>query len=223
MTLMCLSRIDDIEDKTLKKMSEASFRMIGFGVESFSQKILKDLNKGIEVDLIHKVISSVIENNITPYMNVILFPPSATIEDVLITMENSVDYIEKDVQVAIEPFLLPLMGAAITHEGYEIVYDYIPVPFTDKELKFGTMILPKDEVVRNLTVNFKDHYHVCLKTLTEKYKIEHTPAKFRSLVSFYTTYSLIGDRDTELNRIEDLILKKFSNLHSDEVDWAKAL
>ena len=39
--------------------------------------------------------------------------------------------------------------------------------------------------------------------------------------SFYTKYSLIGDRDTELNRIEDLILKKFSNLHSDEVDWAK--
>ena len=59
--------------------------------------------------------------------------------------------------------------------------------------------------------------------IVQKYKIEHTPAKFRSLVSFYTTYSLIGDRDTELNRIEDLILKKFSNLHSDEVDWAKAL
>jgi hypothetical protein len=156
-------------------------------------------------------------------MNVILFPPSATTEDVLITMENSINYIERDVQVAIEPFLIPLMGATITHEGYETVYDHIPIPLTDKVLKLGVMILPQDEIVRNLTVNFKDHYHLCLKTLIEKYKIDHTPAKFRSLVSFYATYSLMGQHDFEMKRIENIILKKFCNLHSDEFDWAKAL
>ena len=207
---MCLSRIDDIKEDTLSKMAAAKFKMVGYGVESFSQNMLDDLNKRIKVEQIEKTVTSTLAFGIKPYMNIIVMPPTAKLIDVFITIERCLDFIEKGFEVAVEPYFIPMAGAVATHSGFEKLTDKIPIEGTDKILVQETVILPSDPEVKKLALGFKKHYYICLKKITKKYGLEHTPARLRSLISFYTVYSFLGkEHDKKLERIENIIQKLF--------------
>lgn len=53
----CKTRVDCVSAETLKIMKKAGCYMISYGVESGSEKILKNLNKGITLEDINKAIS----------------------------------------------------------------------------------------------------------------------------------------------------------------------
>ena len=210
LTFMCLSRIDDIKEETLLKMAAANFKMVGYGVESFSQNMLDDLNKRIKVEQIEKTITSTLAFGIKPYMNIIVMPPTAKLKDVFITIERCLDFIEKGFEVAVEPYFIPMAGAVATHSGFEKLTDKILIEGTDKVLIQETVILPSDPEVRKLALGFKNHYYKCLKKLSKKFGLEHTPARLRSLISFYTVYSFLGKNyEYKLERIENIIEKLF--------------
>jgi anaerobic magnesium-protoporphyrin IX monomethyl ester cyclase len=54
LTWCCLSRVESIDFETAKLMKEAGCHMISFGVESGSQKILDNMEKGVKVETILK-------------------------------------------------------------------------------------------------------------------------------------------------------------------------
>ena len=231
LTFMCLSRIDDIKEDTLSKMSAANFKMVGYGVESFSQNMLDDLNKRIKVEQIEKTVTKTLEYGIKPYMNIIIMPPTAKLTDVFLTIERCLDFIEKGFEVAVEPYFIPMAGAVATHQGFEKLTDNIPIDGTDKVLVQETVILPSDLEVKKLALGFKNHYYECLDKITKKYNLGHTPARLRSLVSFYTVYSFLGkNHENKLERIENIIKKLFVsssrkfdvNKNKKEYDWQGA-
>ena len=228
LTFMCLSRVDDIEEDTLSKMKAADFKMIGYGVESFSQKMLDDLNKRVKVEQIDKTVRSTIAYGIRPYMNIILLPPTAKLVDVFVTIERCLEYIEEGFEVAVEPYFIPMAGAVATHQGYEILTDEIAIEGTDEVLIQETVILPEDEKVKKIALGFKIHYYKCLKEICEKYTLQHTPARLRSLVSFYTIYSFLGEHEKQLDRIDNIINKLFVSTQRSiikdkkEYDWQSA-
>jgi len=228
LTFMCLSRVDDIEEDTLSKMKAADFKMIGYGVESFSQKMLDDLNKRVKVEQIDKTVRSTMSYGIRPYMNIILLPPTAELVDVFITIERCLEYIEEGYEVAVEPYFIPMAGAVATHQGYELLTDEIAIEGTDVVLVQETVILPEDEKVKKIALGFKNHYYKCLKEITEKYTLHHTPARLRSLVSFYTIYSFLGEHEKQLDRIDNIINKLFVSTQRSiikdkkEYDWQSA-
>jgi len=229
LTFMCLSRIDDIEEDTLAKMKAANFKMIGYGVENFSQKMLDDLNKRIKVEQIDKTVTSTLSYGITPYMNIIIMPPTAKLIDVFTTIERCLDYIEQGFEVAVEPYFIPMAGAVSTHQGYEMLTDEIAIEGTDKVLIQETVVLPEDEEVKKLALGFKNHYQECLKEITEKYDLQHHPARLRSLVSFFTIYSFLGKKFVNrLERVDNIIKKLYLPAHGvfiknkKEYDWQGA-
>ncbi|SVC77232.1 uncharacterized protein METZ01_LOCUS330086, partial [marine metagenome] len=229
LTFMCLSRIDDIEEDTLAKMKAANFKMIGYGVENFSQKMLDDLNKRINVEQIDKTVTSTLSYGITPYMNIIIMPPTAKLIDVFITIERCLDYIEQGFEVAVEPYFIPMAGAVSTHQGYEMLTDEIAIEGTDEVLIQETVILPEDEKVKKIALGFKNHYQECLKEISDKYGLKHHPARLRSLVSFYTIYSFLGKKYVDkLERVDNIIKKLYLPTNSvivnnkKEYDWQGA-
>ena len=229
LTFMCLSRIDDIEEDTLAKMKAANFKMIGYGVESFSQKMLDDLNKRIKVEQIDKTVTSTLSYGITPYMNIIIMPPTAKLIDVFTTIERCLDYIEQGFEVAVEPYFIPMAGAVSTHQGYEMLTDEIAIEGTDEVLIQETVILPEDEKVKKIALGFKSHYQDCLKEISDKYDLKHHPARLRSLVSFYTIYSFLGKNYVDkLERVDNIIKKLYLPTNSvfiknkKEYDWQGA-
>ena len=229
LTFMCLSRIDDIEDDTLAKMKAANFKMIGYGVENFSQNMLNDLNKRIKVEQIDRTVTSTLAHGITPFMNIIIMPPTAKLVDVFITIERCLDYIEQGFEVAVEPYFIPMAGAISTHQGYEMLTDKIPIEGTDKVLVQETVILPEDEEVKKIVLGFKNHYYKCLEEITYRYNLHFHPARLRSLVSFYTIYSFLGEKyQNELERVDNIIKNLYVPAHGGfikdkkEYDWLGA-
>ena len=77
-------------------------------------------------------------------------------------------------------------------------------------------------------MGFKNHYYKCLKEISEKYTLRHTPARLRSLVSFYTIYSFLGEHEDQLERIDKIIKKLFVSTQrsikkdNKEYDWQSA-
>ena len=226
LTFMCLSRIDDIEEDTLAKMKVANFKMIGYGVENFSQNMLDDLNKRIKVEQIDRTVTSTLAHGITPYMNIIIMPPTAKLVDVFITIERCLDYIELGFEVATEPYFIPMAGAVSTHQGYEVLIDEIPIEGTEVVLTQETVIVPTDAEVKKIVLGFKNHYEKCLNGITEKYNLQFHPARLRSLVSFYTIYSFLGKKyEDRLKRVDNIIKNLYVPEHGGfikdkkEFDW----
>jgi len=81
----CETRVDNISKDLLKLMSDAGCKALYLGVESGSKKILKLLNKNINIDQVKDVIKWGKEFNINSYCSLITGVPGETILDLLKT------------------------------------------------------------------------------------------------------------------------------------------
>ncbi len=84
-TWACQARIDDIDDKLIKLMKKAGLSTISLGVESGSNKILKELGKDITSNDILKANSILRHNKIWIVGYFILGAPNETKEDINLT------------------------------------------------------------------------------------------------------------------------------------------
>lgn len=191
---MCQSRIDDMNEELLKPMSEANFKLIGYGVESFSQKILNAVRKKIKVENINEIIDLTLKYNITPFINLIIFFPQADKEDIIITIKNAFYWLEKGCQVAIEPYLMPLAGAEITSQGFDIFYKEFSIG--DKKFKKGIFFIPYDTEVKKAALLFREEIDKVTSYFISKYKLKFSPTRLRSLFIIFTVSKLFGEKET---------------------------
>jgi radical SAM superfamily enzyme YgiQ (UPF0313 family) len=82
----CETRVDNLNENMMKRMSSAGCRALYLGVESGSQKILDALNKRINLDQVRNVVRWGKENGIKSYCSLITGVPGETIEDYRKTM-----------------------------------------------------------------------------------------------------------------------------------------
>ena len=106
-----------LHDDLIIKLKEAGFYHFGTGVETFSDKLLKvqSINKKISEADQHMVINGLLKHGFSPSVNLILFFPESTVEDMYSTMKTATEYMLKGVQIAMTPLLRPNPGSGI-HE-----------------------------------------------------------------------------------------------------------
>ena len=84
-----------LHDALIVKLKEAGFYHFGTGVETFSDKLLhsQSINKRAisEADQ-HMVIRGLLKHGFSPSVNLILFVPESTIEDIFNTMKIATEY-----------------------------------------------------------------------------------------------------------------------------------
>ncbi len=78
----CLARVDDIEKEMLLRAKEAGCSYMNFGVETGSDKILKDLAKGVTTDQIKESFSLCHKNGIKPGALLLIGLPQETPDDI---------------------------------------------------------------------------------------------------------------------------------------------
>lgn len=107
-----------LHDELIIKLKKAGFYHFGTGVETFSDKLLRvqSINKKAisEADQ-HMVINGLLKHGFSPSVNLILFIPESTIEDMFNTMKTATEYMLQGVQIAMTPLLRPQPGSGI-HE-----------------------------------------------------------------------------------------------------------
>lgn len=81
------SRVGNLSDETLKKMKIAGCSTICLGIESGNERILKQLNKRIELDEIEKTVKEMKRNGINTVGFFIIGNPTETTKEILNTMQ----------------------------------------------------------------------------------------------------------------------------------------
>ena len=107
-----------LHEELIVKLKKAGFYHFGTGVETFSDKLLKaqSINKKAisEADQ-HMVIQGLLKHGFSPSVNLILFIPESSIDDIMTTMKIATEYMLQGIQIAMTPLLRPHQGSGI-HE-----------------------------------------------------------------------------------------------------------
>jgi len=133
----------EFDPATMKKMYDAGCRLIFWGIECGSNKILEKMNKGVTKEEMSEVLSNSSEAGIKNYCLVIVGFPGETEKE----LEETKSFLEKNRKnihsVLASPFFL--------YEESEVF---------DKPEKYGiTKIYDKDKVKRNYLYDIKDGWN----------------------------------------------------------------
>ena len=112
----CASRVDTIDEERLEKLRDAGCKLIMFGMESGSQKILSSMNKKTTTDQIRHAVALTKQYNIDVLGYFILGYPGETEA----TMQETVDFVKrlKLDDIAVQPFV-PFPGAPVYRTALE--------------------------------------------------------------------------------------------------------
>lgn len=177
------NRIDAMTEERLGAMRRAGFRVLGFGIESFSQNVLNEFNKGQIHRHIEPMLSATLEQGITPFLDLILSSPRASLEDVAETLREAYRWLKQGCEVGMYPYVIPFSGAAFARDPALIPhthYAHRHIDGTDIEWDQAAKILPIDPTVRDVILQIERNFEALLAELQPH--AAHLPSRLRSLV-----------------------------------------
>ena len=177
------NRIDAMSPERLTAMRRAGFRVLGFGIESFSRQVLGEFNKAQIYPHIEPTLTAALELGITPFLDLILSSPRASLADVATTLREAWHWLQRGCEVGIYPYVIPFSGAAMA-EDPELkpftVYERRRVRGTHVSWAQPAKIPPLDPAVRETVLAIEREYETRLAQLQRQ--LAHLPSRTRSLL-----------------------------------------
>jgi radical SAM superfamily enzyme YgiQ (UPF0313 family) len=177
------NRIDAMTPERLAAMRRAGFRVLGFGVENFSERVLQEFNKGKVHRHVAPMLAEALRLGITPFLDVILTSPKSTLSDFAETVRQAFRWVLRGCEVGMYPYVIPFTGAALSRDPDLKVhthYETITVPGTAVSWRQATKILPIDPVVREVILSVERRFDVAIARLHSL--AAHLPSRVRSLL-----------------------------------------
>ena len=145
-----------IQEQDFPKLKEINCQHITIGVENCSIRIRATLGKYQDQQKIEDIITWSKKYGIQLYYLIILIPPESTLEDLRINYETLKRWFSLGVQVSVEPVVYSYRGTPLYEDpNYQFLYEKKGIKGTNLCLKDPIYILPKDPMVRELTLEFK--------------------------------------------------------------------
>jgi len=176
------NRIDAMTEERLTAMREAGFRVLGFGVESFSPRILAEFNKAQIHRHIAPMLSAALDRGITPFLDLILTSPRCGMEDLAETLREAFRWLQRGCEVGMYPYVIPFSGAAFAKDPQLSAHTtcaHRRVAGTDIAWDQPAKILPIDPVVRDTILRIERDFEEMLNALQH---VAHLPSRVRSLI-----------------------------------------
>ena len=177
------NRIDAMSRERLIAMRRAGFRVLGFGIESFSANVLQEFNKGQIHRHIEPMLGAALELGITPFLDLILSSPRASLQDVAETLCEAFRWLRQGCEVGMYPYVIPFSGAAFARNPALIPhtqYAHRQVAGTAVEWDQPAKILPIDPTVRDVILRIERDFETAMVELQQR--AAHLPSRVRSLV-----------------------------------------
>lgn len=177
------NRIDSMTDERLLAMRRAGFRVLGFGVESFSLGILKEFNKSQIHPHIEPVLKSALRAGITPFLDMIVTSPRCTIKDVAESIRQSLRWVLAGCEVGMYPYVIPFSGAEMARDPSlkpHTIYIRRSVAGASVTWDQPAKILPVDRSVRDAIVEIETSFEKWIAGLASS--AAHLPSRVRSLI-----------------------------------------
>lgn len=177
------NRIDAMNGKRLELMKAAGFRVLGFGVESFSRNVLAEFNKAQIYPHIERNLAAATDLGLKPFLDLILSSPRSSIEDIHTTIVKAQHWLERGCEIGLYPYVIPFSGSAMSREPSleaHTVSETIAVPGTGIVWRQPQKILPVDRKARKLILSVERRFEHRLDALSPA--LGHIPSRIRSLV-----------------------------------------
>jgi radical SAM superfamily enzyme YgiQ (UPF0313 family) len=177
------NRVDAMSSERLAAMRQAGFRVLGFGIESFSRNMLGEFNKAQIYPHIRPTLATARKLGIIPFLDIILSSPRATLSDVATTLRESYRWLRRGCEVGMYPYVIPFSGAAVAADPALrafTVYERRQIAGTDIVWDQAAKILPMDPVVRDAVLRIERDFEALLPQLQAR--TAHLPSRVRSLL-----------------------------------------
>jgi len=188
------NRIDAVSEERLAALKRAGFRVLGFGIESFSPRVLQEFNKGHIHRFIEPMLSAALAAGITPFLDIILSSPRATLEDVVETLRGAYAWLRRGCEIGMYPYVIPFSGAAFSRDP-----ELLPHTRHARRQVTGTAIawdqpakiLPVDPVVREVILRMERGFESSLESLERH--AAHLPSRVRSLLWILSAIPVLAE------------------------------
>jgi len=211
LTFICQARIDNFRSSAssglLALMKKAGFRMIMYGVESFSENVLAEFGKKTDIALISNILRATTELGIKPLIYLILFSPNSTLGDVRKTVIKSLDYLSSGMEISINLYVMDIPGCHYQKEQNLIrEYMQVPIELDGKEIariNKSEWLYPFDKDVRNLAKRVEEEHLDYEQFFKDRFGIQHIPGRIYTFIVFYEVLHFLG-LDQEKERLLDI-------------------
>ncbi|HYO78802.1 MAG TPA: radical SAM protein [Thermoanaerobaculia bacterium] len=205
------NRVDAMTPERIAAMREAGFRVLGFGIENFSPVVLAEFNKSRIVPAIEPALTAALANGITPFLDIILTSPRATLADLAITIAEAYRWIEAGCEVGMYPYVIPFSGAAMANDPSllpQTRYELQSIAGTAIRWQQPSTILPADPVLRAAIMTIEEEYEARLEQLEAERA--HLPSRVRSLLWIWCASPILralGHDAPEQSAVQDRLRK----------------
>src|SRR5713101_1206554 len=107
------NRIDAMTESRLASMRRAGFRVLGFGVESFSRAVLEEFHKGRIYPFVEPMLRAALSVGVTPFLDMILTSPRSRLADLAATIGAIHRWVQAGCEVGAYPYVIPFSGSAM--------------------------------------------------------------------------------------------------------------
>jgi radical SAM superfamily enzyme YgiQ (UPF0313 family) len=189
------NRIDAMTPERLTAMRRAGFRVLGFGIESFSQRVLAEFNKAQIHRHIEPMLSAALATGVTPFLDLILSSPHAQLEDVAETLRQAYRWLREGCEIGMYPYVIPFSGAAFAKDPSLAPYTHYTqrhVAGTGISWQQATKVLPMDPVVSAVILQLERSFELMLAPLEKEGA--HLPSRVRSLLWILCSLPIMAER-----------------------------
>ena len=190
------NRIDAMSVERLAAMRRAGFRVLGFGIESFSPRTLKEFNKAHIHRHIEPMLTAALEVGITPFLDLILSSPASSLEDVAETLCEAYGWLRRGCEIGMYPYVIPFSGAAFAQDPALVPHTVMAerhVAGTHISWQQPAKILPIDPSVREAILRIESAFEQMLGDLEGR--VAHLPSRVRSLLWILASIPVMADYD----------------------------
>jgi radical SAM superfamily enzyme YgiQ (UPF0313 family) len=199
------NRVDAMLPERLAAMRRAGFRVLGFGIESFAHNILREFNKAQIHRHIHPTLTTALELGITPFLDLILSSPRATLPDVAATLREAHRWLRRGCEVGMYPYVIPFSGAAMSLDPQLRAFTVCErrrVAGTQVEWDQPAKILPMDAALRATVLRIERDFEECLAELQQSGA--HLPSRVRSLIWVLCSLKPMAEQGLPIANEKDL-------------------
>lgn len=221
------NRIDSMSVERLSAMRRAGFRVLGFGIESFSPKVLAEFNKAQIHRHIEPMLSAALATGVTPFLDMILSSPRSTLEDVGQTLREAYHWLRQGCEIGMYPYVIPFSGAALSRDSSLLAhthYAHRHVAGTNVRWDQPVKILPVDPIVRDAILRIERSFEVMLAELEKS--VAHLPSRVRSLLWILSSLPIMAEHGQYIADESELraeLHARLPALRQEAAQWAAAI
>jgi len=134
---LAVARVDHAgKGELLKRCAEAGFQIVAYGIESFDDRVLKNIGKETNAQQNIEAIEYTINAGMKPGINLMAYTPWDTIKTTLKNIRHSLHYLERGAYVNVVPYINAGFGRPISDQSRYIEYETYSYPGLKKPFKF---------------------------------------------------------------------------------------